>query len=152
MRSWELIKSSVFRQNSVPSVFLVLSQGKKDSHLITMNWKTIKENQNLIYSWDEFDGSGSQLVQVAGIFKDHAIAKYEDITYWIDETTQDMFEAYDVLFILTINTLSDRPIFYYFNNFNQAFNKFDKVAKNKRFKGLELVIQTNEFKEVLFSV
>lgn len=56
-----------------------------------MNWKELKVNDHVIYSWNEFDGCGSVKGTVTKIHDDHVIVKADGQNLWIDDDNADMF-------------------------------------------------------------
>lgn len=61
-----------------------------------VNYKELKVGDELIFHWDDFDGSGEKECTVVDILEDSAVANHIDgiyeERYWIDEDTQHMFD------------------------------------------------------------
>ena len=51
----------------------------------------LRQGMPLIYSWNDFDGSGSFPAIVTEIYPDHAIAESDHMTLWIDVDNAELF-------------------------------------------------------------
>lgn len=59
------------------------------------NWKTKKPGDKLLWTWNDFDGSGSMEVVVTECHSDHLIAENSDgdMHLWLDDdNAQDYYE------------------------------------------------------------
>ena len=57
-----------------------------------MTWKKLNIGDPVIYSWNDFDGSGSIPAIITEKTDDHAIATADGMHLWIDQDTQKMFK------------------------------------------------------------
>lgn len=58
-----------------------------------IDWKEVKIQDKIIYSWNEFDGKGSIIGNVCEIYSDHVIIDADGMKLWLDEENAYMFSA-----------------------------------------------------------
>lgn len=56
-----------------------------------MNWRMWPIGSEVIFHWEEFDGSGKEKGILTEQNEDHAIVEANGVNYWIDDDNKDMF-------------------------------------------------------------
>lgn len=58
------------------------------------NWREQKIGNKVRYTWNEFDGCGSEVCEVTSVDDVRLIASHNGLNYWCDDDTMEMFEEY----------------------------------------------------------
>ena len=56
------------------------------------DWRSLKLQDKVIWSWKDFDGSGSLVGTVIEIHENHLLILADDQVLWLDDSNSDMFE------------------------------------------------------------
>jgi len=60
-----------------------------------VDWRTLKVNDKLTYTVDDFDGKGTFPATVTEVHQDHVVAsvkeEYMEMNLWVDDFNADMF-------------------------------------------------------------
>lgn len=55
------------------------------------NWRNKKPGDKILWTWNDFDGSGSMEAIITECFDDHLIAENGDIHLWVDDDTANCY-------------------------------------------------------------